>query len=1308
MPQETYSNDQIANALTSSYTNADGFRDPHTETWHPSNRIITYALAETTSPPSSTSDDEASGFVGATAAQKALVPVAFELWDELIATELHLSTLAAANITLANSFSTDDNASGTATETNSETVFDQTIQHAAIWLNPNGNPGAVSPAYGNSGFETILHEIGHALGLSHPGPYNGSGGYAQDALYTRDTRQYSVMSYFDEDSDGSGANWTNANGDSIAPSTPMVDDILAIQRKYGADTTTRTGNDVYGFNTTITGSTRSVYDFTVNKDPVLTIWDANGHDKLDASGFTVGQTISLVAGTYSNIGDLQQNVGIAYNVVIEDAAGGNGSDDIIGNSADNWLVGNGGVDTLSGADGNDKLDGGEQNDTLDGGKGNDELLGGSGDDSLDGGEGVDAMNGGAGNDTFYVDNSSDSVKDYFIAVGLGPIDAGGIDTVISRAATYTLLSAASRFGQIENLRYEGDEEFTGIGNALDNHITGGDLKDTLDGGAGNDTLDGGKGNDSLFGGGNSDTLNGASGEDQLYGGAGNDRLFGGSDNDYLSGGSEDDLLVGGFGNDTMFGGAGNDTYVVESDGDIVDDSIGASRGRRDGGGIDTVVSLLDTYALQESKFSKIENLKYAGASSFTGIGNSLNNEITGGDGNDRLEGGGGNDKLLGGAGNDYLDGGANDDKLDGADGDDNLYGGAGNDRLDGGLSGIDRMAGGQNDDTYVVWRLDQTISEAFNEGTDKAQVVAFGYTLAANVENMDVVSYGGSQLAYGNELNNIITTQTAFLGSVPYGQFTLFGAAGNDTITGGDFATVGDALDGGAGNDKLYGKAGDDTLRGGIGNDLLDGGAGNDTADYSLASSGVTANLTTPRLNTGEAAGDTYTSIENLSGSGFSDTLTGNGSANVLRGLDGHDALYGLGGADTLDGGAGNDRLEGGVGADKFHGGAGDDIIFADNQDTVFDGGSGWDMVFADATTAAAGFKFNLAGTDVEYVSGNTGNDRFDATANTARDFNVEFVGNGGNDTLVGGSGIEWFWGGQGADTFVFSGNRADYTIIEDTGRGGWFGWTYVEQVGGAGIGDWIFSVETLQFADQTIAAPTAYVVFNGTAGIDIRTGTEARDEMYGGAGNDTLSGGGGTDVLTGGLGKDTLNGGEGNDALFIDNADIVSGGAGYDIAYADDSQVPLGLVFNVGNTGIEAVWGSRGADVIDASSAPDFAAGIAVSLYGNAGNDRLIGSAFIDVIEGGLGDDILTGGLGGDYFAFNENSLAGGRDTITDFEHGADKLSIWDTAASTYVGLGQVSIADSADGAVVTYGNVDVLLQGVAASLIDQNDFFV
>ena len=116
---------------------------------------------------------------------------------------------------------------------------------------------------------------------------------------------------------------------------------------------------------------------------------------------------------------------------------------------------------------------------------------------------------------------------------------------------------------------------------------------------------------------------------------------------------------------------------------------------------------------------------------------------------------------------------------------------------------------------------------------------------------------------------------------------TINGTANAETLLGTDDA------------DSLFGLDGDDTLKGARGADLLNGGGGLDTASYDTALTGVTVSLVAPASNTGDAEGDTFASIENLTGSAFADILTGNDVANVLMGGGQGDMLKGFGGLDT-------------------------------------------------------------------------------------------------------------------------------------------------------------------------------------------------------------------------------------------------------------------------------------------------------------------------------------------------------------------------------------------------------------------------
>uniref|UniRef100_UPI00262CFEA3 calcium-binding protein n=1 Tax=Novosphingobium sp. TaxID=1874826 RepID=UPI00262CFEA3 len=157
------------------------------------------------------------------------------------------------------------------------------------------------------------------------------------------------------------------------------------------------------------------------------------------------------------------------------------------------------------------------------------------------------------------------------------------------------------------------------------------------------------------------------------------------------------------------------------------------------------------------------------------------------------------------------------------------------------------------------------------------------------------------------------------------------GSRFNDSLTGSDSANV---LSGGLGNDTLMGGDGADTLEGGDGDDVINGeGAGSavrnavDTATYANASAGVTVSLAiTTAQATGGAGTDTLSSIGNLEGSRFADTLTGNVGVN---------RLFGDAGDDRLDGGFGDDTLAGGQGADTLTGGAGRDTFVLDFPDPV-------------------------------------------------------------------------------------------------------------------------------------------------------------------------------------------------------------------------------------------------------------------------------------------------------------------------------------------------------------------------------------
>lgn len=332
--------------------------------------------------------------------------------------------------------------------------------------------------FGNMGYgdTTLIHELGHSLGLSHPGAYNYDPNVTQDyaglAEYAQDSTQYSIMSYWPATQTGARiVNWnTLLYG---YAQTPLLHDVLTIQDKYGADPTTRAGDTTYGFNS---NAGNNLFDFSQNSYPYLTIYDAGGHDKIDLSGFTVSQFVDLHAGSFSSIGAGSPNPDVANaqlaqltslsgedwgtydsataaltNSILASYENANAKsivqdlsyygqspvtgiatseyqnvsiaygvtiEDATGGSARDLLWGNEVANVLSGLGGNDVLNGFEGNDTLIGGTGTDTLTGGAGDDVF----------------VFANDGSTDTITDF--QSGHDRIDLSGIGGATSAYVSY--------------------------------------------------------------------------------------------------------------------------------------------------------------------------------------------------------------------------------------------------------------------------------------------------------------------------------------------------------------------------------------------------------------------------------------------------------------------------------------------------------------------------------------------------------------------------------------------------------------------------------------------------------------------------------------------------------------------------------------------------------------------------------------------------------------------------------------------------------------------------------------------------------
>ena len=191
---------------------------------------------------------------------------------------------------------------------------------------------------------------------------------------------------------------------------------------------------------------------------------------------------------------------------------------------------------------------------------------------------------------------------------------------------------------------------------------------------------------------------------------------------------------------------------------------------------------------------------------------------------------------------------------------------------------------------------------------------------------------------------------------------------GMDSLNGGDGS---DRLRGEQDNDTLNGDGGDDFLWGDAGSDTLNGGAGTDTACYTYSRESVSINLTTG-VHTGEAAGDTFVSIERFqltNQSTIADSFTGSAGADWVAGYKGADTLNGMDGNDTLNGGAHNDIINGGNGADKLIGELGNDTLTGGADADTF-----WFNVPGFGSDVVTDFE---NGADVIRITGNPGVDDF-------------------------------------------------------------------------------------------------------------------------------------------------------------------------------------------------------------------------------------------------------------------------------------------------------------------------------------------
>jgi Ca2+-binding RTX toxin-like protein len=1080
--------------------------------------------------------------------------------------------------------------------------------------------------------------------------------------------------------------------------------------------------------------------------------------------------------------------------------GTSGDDTLAGTSGNDSMFGLNGNDTIDGGQGSDIIDAGSGNNTIAGGLGNDLLLGGSGNDVFihNAGDGTDNIVSGGGSDKIVLGPNIDASNLTFTRIGNSAmaidIDNGVntpshliVNTQFDSQAITTIEFADA--STIDPTAWNWLTYGTVFNDRLDGVTYAGGANDTIYAGAGNDTVFAGTGTDTVYGEAGNDYLDGGTGADTLTGGAGNDTyivdnagdvvvessgegtdtvkasisytlaanvenlilstlgVINGTGNtmdnvitgngfvNVLTGGAGNDTINGYAGNDTLIGGTGDDTYIVNNTGVTITENSGE--------GTDTVKSSLSTYTLG----SNLENLILTGNGNITGIGNTLDNVITGTIGNNTLNGGTGADSLVGGKGNDVyivdnaadvvienpnegtdevqssatytlsanvekltltgssaINGTGNeiDNIITGNSGVNTLDGGAGNDTIDGGAS-ADTMIGGTGDDTFMVNVITDVVQENSGEGTDTVIASVGSYVLADNVEKL--ILGGSVAIGYGNSSDNVIIGNT--------NANTMEGRDGDDTIDGG---TGSDRMIGGLGNDTYYVDATGDTA-------IENSGEGTDLVISTASSYTLGAN------------------VENLILAGTGNINgTGNADVNIITGNSGNNTLNGGAGADTLIGGLGDDTyviddagdlivenadegidtvqtglnnyvldsnfenltltgasvltgtgnaldnvMTSNTAASTLIGGAGDDTYVITNGSSVIieNSDEGIDTVLFGSTTAAA--SYTLAA-NVENLT-LTGTATLKGFGNT-----LDNVMNGNSvaNTLDGGAGNDTLWGGTaGTDTLI--GGSGDDVFIVDRASG----ITLIEANGGgndtvmAGVTHTLSSTQEIENLTLT-----------GTGNIN-GTGNTLDNVITGNSGNNTLDGG---------AGADTLSGGDGNDLYIVDNAGdavIENADEGTDTVQSSVSYALSANVENLTLTGAAVLTGTGNSldNTLTGNSA-------ASSLAGGAGNDTyVITNASTSITENadqGIDTVQFTGTAGTSYTLTSnvENLTLAGAATTKGFGNELDNVITGNSVANTLTGGDGNDTLDGGGGADTMIGGAgnDTYYVGVSTDVIIEN----
>ncbi|MDE0154963.1 MAG: FG-GAP-like repeat-containing protein [Gammaproteobacteria bacterium] len=1085
---------------------------------------------------------------------------------------------------------------------------------------------------GSRNFMGFLHELGHALGLAHAGAYSGYPVYyGHHNVFVNDSQQLSVMSYLTQ------AQNTYITASMADPVTPMIADIIAIQKLYGVPDTINTGDTIYGYQSNLDGYLGEFFRlWTGEANPFSGITAPSNFDYqalkptlVDLDG---DSDPDLVLGNNTGLLYYFENTGTPANLGFAERAG-------TANPLDGLSVGSYSAPAFVDLDGDGDVD----------------LIVGNGQGNI-----IYFENTGTANAPSFTQGSGATNPFDGISIGirstlaLVDLDSDGDQDLV----------VGTNDGSVpyyENTGTSANPEFTlrtGTSSPTSNITAGSYVTPAFI------DVDGDNDFDLVVGNNDGDILyfenTGTTTEPSFTPLTDFDNPFHATVAGYwigldfadINGDGHPDLIVG---NDdgiihyfehagtpetpeftpqslayptafTIYDNGGTDTLDLRTD--TQDQRIHLRPE-----GISDVYGLTGNMIIARDTW--IENV-IAGSGHDMIAGNAIANDLNGRAGNDRIWGSGGHDILEGGAGADRLNGDAGMDWAAYRDSDAAVTINLAEGTVQGGhaegdvLTGIENIIGSAHDDVLVG--DDEANRLAGGAGADRLDGGAgedwASYQWSDEGVNIDLAegtAAGGH--AQGDVIVNMENVMGSDHGDVLWGDSNANRLAGE----GGD-----DRLWGAGGDDVLAGGDGDDRLLGSPGADQLDGGAGFDVLSYELSGAGVTVNLEEGTLTGGDAEGDIIADIERVMGSEYRDVLTGDSGANELYGLGGDDELLGRGGDDRLEGGTGADRLDGGAGLDRavyVASDAGVTVNLADN--TVAGGHAQGDTITGIENLAGSGYRDVLTGdSGPNELHGAGGDD--------------ELQGDAGNDVLEGGPGADRLDGGPGADWLSY--RRSDAGVTIDL-RGN-------TAAGGHAEGDAVSGFENIA----------------GSAYPDVLTGDDGANELAGNGGDDDLRGNGGDDVLAGGAGADRLDGGVGTDTLSyrlsvagvrVNLAEGTAAGghaegdtfAGVEnvtgSGYRDVLTGDTGANHLDGLGGDDQLFGGPGADRLVGNTGDDELRGAEGDdeLRGNAGNDQLFGESGADVLYGAEGDDDLHGGE-------HKDQLFGGADADTLYgDDGDDEL---------------------------------------------------